>query len=116
MVVVGHAAEAVADRAADLEKRHGVRLDLVHNDRAEEWNNAYSLWLAREYFRAGRAAGQRRHRAPGQRGEDAAGRAQRPDGHPADVILALDTVKQLADEEMKVVLDERGAAASGSPS
>ena len=25
----------------------------MHNDRAEEWNNAYSLWLAREYFAGG---------------------------------------------------------------
>jgi choline kinase len=25
----------------------------VDNDRAQEWNNAYSLWLAREHFAAG---------------------------------------------------------------
>ena len=25
----------------------------MHNDRALEWNNAYSLWLAREHFRHG---------------------------------------------------------------
>src|ERR1700683_4283971 len=45
VIVVGY--------AADLERDHGVRLTLVHNDRAEEWNNAYSLWLAREHFAAG---------------------------------------------------------------
>ena len=45
VVVVGYAAEAVEERQAALEHRHGVRLTLVHNDKAEEWNNAYSLWL-----------------------------------------------------------------------
>ena len=53
VVVVGYAAEAVAVRAAALEQEHGVTLTLVHNDRAEEWNNAYSLWLARDHFAAG---------------------------------------------------------------
>ena len=47
VVVVGYAAGVVRDRAAALEREHGVRLTLVDNDRAEEWNNAYSLWLAR---------------------------------------------------------------------
>ena len=53
VVVVGYAASAIADRAPDLERRHGVALELVYNDRAEEWNNAYSLWLAREHFGRG---------------------------------------------------------------
>ena len=53
VIVVGYAAGAVRDRAAALERAHGVRLTLVDNDRAEDWNNAYSLWLAREHFAAG---------------------------------------------------------------
>jgi len=53
VIVVGYAADAVRDRAASLERAHGVRLTLVDNDRAEDWNNAYSLWLAREHFAAG---------------------------------------------------------------
>ena len=53
VIVVGYAADAVRDRLAGLEREHGVRLTLVDNDRAEEWNNAYSLWLAREHFAAG---------------------------------------------------------------
>ena len=53
VIVVGYAAGAVRDRLAGLEREHGVRLTLVDNDRAEEWNNAYSLWLAREHFGAG---------------------------------------------------------------
>ena len=52
-IVVGYAASRVADRQAELEAAYGVRLTLVHNDRAEEWNNAYSLWLAREHFAQG---------------------------------------------------------------
>src|SRR5215203_3514612 len=34
-VVVGYAAQAVADRQEALERRYGVRLSLVYNDRAE---------------------------------------------------------------------------------
>ena len=49
-VVVGYRADAVEARKPALEERHGVRLTLVHNDKAEEWNNCYSLWLAREHF------------------------------------------------------------------
>ena len=109
VVVVGYASEVVADRAADLEKKHGVSLDLVHNDRAEEWNNAYSLWLAREYFGRGvlLVNGDTVHPVSIEETLLAA-RAQ---GGQADLILAIDTVKQLADEEMKVALDERGLLA-----
>ena len=46
VLVAGFAAERLSERAADLERRHGVQLELVFNDRAEDWNNAYSLWLA----------------------------------------------------------------------
>ena len=108
VIVVGHAAHAIADRAADLEATHGVTLELVHNGRALEWNNAYSLWLAREYFSHGALLvnGDTVHPVSVEktllaaRGSGAAGRAR--------VILAVDNVKALADEEMKVVLDARG--------
>jgi choline kinase len=105
-VVVGYAADAIADRASDLEKRHGVTLELVHNDRAEEWNNAYSLWLAREYFGQGvlLVNGDTVHPVSVENTLLAA----REQAGQAGVILALDTVKKLADEEMKVILDERG--------
>src|SRR3954452_4177177 len=53
VVVVGYAAEAVEDRREVLQRRYGVRLTLVHNDKAEIWNNAYSLWTAREHFGEG---------------------------------------------------------------
>jgi choline kinase len=109
VVVVGYAAAAVADRAPDLERRYGVELELVYNDRAEEWNNAYSLWLAREHFGRGvlMVNGDTVHPASVEQTLLAA----RKPGLAPDLILAVDTVKALADEEMKVVVDERGLLA-----
>ena len=108
IVVVGYAAWAVADRAAELEQRHGVTLDLVHNDRAEEWNNAYSLWLAREHFGRGVLLinGDTVH--PVSVEKTLLATAESESGRQADVIIAIDDVKQLAQEEMKVVLGARG--------
>lgn len=109
VVVVGYAAAAVADRVPDLQRRHGVSLDLVHNDRAEEWNNAYSLWLAREHFGKGvlMVNGDTVHPASVEQGLLAARNGELG----TDLILAIDNVKKLADEEMKVVIDERGLLA-----
>jgi choline kinase len=109
VVIVGYAAGAIADRAAELERCHGVVLELVHNDRAEEWNNAYSLWLAREHFGSGvlMVNGDTVHPASVER---AVLGARKPD-LAADLILAVDTVKKLGDEEMKVVADGRGLLA-----
>ncbi len=104
-VVVGYAADAVRDRRDALERRHGVRLDLVHNDRAEQWNNAYSLWLARDYFPEGvlLVNGDTVHPASV---EETLLAARGP-----EILLALDRRKKLADEEMKVVLDSDGRLA-----
>ena len=106
VVLVGYAAQAVADRVPALERRHNVALELVYNDKAEEWNNAYSLWLGREHFSKGVLLinGDTVHPVSVERTLMAASEA----GTGADLILALDDVKQLADEEMKVVLNERG--------
>jgi choline kinase len=106
VVIVGYAAAAVAERVPELERRHSVALELVHNERAEEWNNAYSLWLAREHFRKGilQVNGDTVHPVSVERTLLAARQA----GSGADLILAIDDLKKLADEEMKVVLDERG--------
>src|SRR5581483_9552464 len=53
VIVTGVAGHRVKNRKSELERTHGVRLELLVNDRAEEWNNAYSLWLAREVMRDG---------------------------------------------------------------
>ena len=110
VVLVGYAAVAVADRVPALQRKYGVAIELVHNDRAEEWNNAYSLWLARAHFGAGvlLVNGDTVHPVSVERTLLAARAAHQG---AADLILALDDVKQLADEEMKVTLDERGLMA-----
>ncbi|PZG36172.1 nucleotide sugar-1-phosphate transferase [Spongiactinospora gelatinilytica] len=103
VVVVGYAAQAVHERKADLERRHGVRLTLVHNDKAEEWNNAYSLWCAREHFAQGALLVNGDTVHPVSIEETLL-------GAPAttDLLLAVDDVKTLAEEEMKVTLSPEG--------
>jgi choline kinase len=101
VVVTGFAAERVAERAPDLERRHGVRLELVFNDRAEEWNNAYSLWLARHAFADGILL------VNGDTVHPASVEERLLDARGPDVLLAVDQEKPLGPEEMKVVLSER---------
>jgi choline kinase len=109
VIVVGYAAAVVADLTAVLERRHGIAIELVHNDRAEEWNNAYSLWLAREHFGRGVLLinGDTVHPVSVEKTLLAARDADQA-GQAASVTLAIDDVKQLADEEMKVILNSRG--------
>lgn len=106
VVVVGYAADAVEARRVALERRHGVSLTLLHNDRAEEWNNAYSLWLARGCFAGGTlfVNGDTVHPVAV---EEALLERRDPDG--PGVVLAVDDVKPLGDEEMKVQLGAEGA-------
>lgn len=110
VLVVGYAAEAIEARRPDLERTHGVRLELVYNDRATKWNNCYSLWLARQYFGDGvlLSNGDTVH----PRSVEDAMLASRG----AAVSLAVDTVKSLGAEEMKLTLggDERVARISKS--
>jgi choline kinase len=104
-VVVGYRKEAVYERKEALEKKHGVKLTLVDNDKAEEWNNAYSLYCARDVIKQGAllANGDTVHPVSVEKTLlDARGNGQK-------IILALDTVKHLDEEEMKVVTDpEKG--------
>ncbi len=108
VIVVGHAAHAIADRVAGLEAAHGISLELVHNDRALEWNNAYSLWLAREYLARGALLvnGDTVHPVSVEKSLLAASEAG-GDGR-GRVLIAVDDAKPLAAEEMKVVVDDRG--------
>jgi choline kinase len=103
-IVIGYRGEAVRERRAAFEAKYGVRLHLVQNDKAEEWNNAYSLWCARDYLRQGviLANGDTVHPVSVERTLLA---AREREGYTGRVVLALDTVKSLADEEMKVVWD-----------
>ncbi|SDS51310.1 NTP transferase domain-containing protein [Actinopolymorpha singaporensis] len=102
-VVVGYAAQAVHERRDHLERTHGVTLDLIHNDRATTWNNCYSLWCARHLFPQGclLANGDTVH--PVQVEHALLAAVSPGAGAAPDLLLALDTVKPLAEEEMKVV-------------
>jgi choline kinase len=103
VIVVGYAAGAVEERQAALEKRHGVNITLVHNDKAEIWNNAYSMWVAREHMADGviMLNGDTVHPVTVEESLLAARGPQ--------MLLALDTEKVLADEEMKVQVDDAKA-------
>ncbi|MFJ5154677.1 sugar phosphate nucleotidyltransferase [Streptomyces sp. NPDC088353] len=100
-IIVGYRKEAVYERKAALERKYGLKLTLIDNDKAEEWNNAYSLWCGRDVLKDGviLANGDTVHPVSVEKTLLAA----RGDGKK--IILALDTVKSLADEEMKVVVD-----------
>jgi choline kinase len=101
-VVVGYCASAVEERKDAFEQKYGVRITLVHNDKAEEWNNAYSLWLARDFFAEGALLvnGDTVHPVSVEHTL----LAQRGPG----ILLAIDDVKKLADEEMKTIFDADG--------
>lgn len=102
VIVVGYAADAVRMRQAELAEKYGVTLTLVDNDKAEEWNNAYSLWLAREHFSRGvlLVNGDTVHPVSVEK-------TLLAERGPA-VLLAVDTLKPLAEEEMKTTFDAAG--------
>jgi choline kinase len=105
VIVVGYRAEAVEARKAALEAAYGVALTLVHNDKAEEWNNAYSMWLARDHFSKGILM------VNGDTVHPVSVEKTLLSGRGPDILLAVDNVKTLADEEMKVTLDSTGRLA-----
>jgi choline kinase len=98
-VVVGYKAAAIERLVPELERETGLALELVHNDHAEDRNNAYSLWCARESLREGfiLANGDTLHPVSVEHDLLAFASADR-------IALAVDTVKSLGDEEMKVEL------------
>jgi choline kinase len=102
VIVVGHAASAVEDRLPAMKERHGLDITLLHNDRPQ-WNNAYSLWLARNVFASGAMLvnGDTVHPVQVEHSLLAERSAQ--------LRLTIDTRKSLTDEAMKVTLDGSGA-------
>jgi choline kinase len=104
-VVVGYAADAVAERLPGLQRRYGVSLELVYNEKAEDWNNAYSLWCARDLLAEGvlLSNGDTVHPVSVEE------RLLASEGEP--VRIAVDDRKTLAFEEMKIELDPDGGVA-----
>jgi choline kinase len=96
VIVTGHAHDRLAERVPALERRHGLKLELVYNEKALEWNNCYSLWCAREAFSEGvlLANGDTVHPASV---EESLLAARGP-----ELLIAVDDVKPLGAEEMKV--------------
>jgi choline kinase len=102
VIVVGYRADAVHARRAELQTRHRVTLTLITNDRAEEWNNAYSLWLARDHYRGGALL------VNGDTVHPVSVEQTLLSRRGQGVLLAVDAVKRLGEEEMKVVVDRAG--------
>jgi choline kinase len=101
-IVTGFGAARVDELVPELEERHGLQLRPIFNDRAEEWNNAHSLWLAREAFADGALLvnGDTVHPSSVETrllGEGANG-----------LLLAIDPANPPDEEAMKVSLDADG--------
>src|SRR3954471_21948791 len=96
VVITGYQAQRIEERVEALQERHGLRVELVFNPRFD-WNNAYSLWSAREHFSRGvlLANGDTVHPASVQERLLAARGG-------TDLVLAVDQEKALGAEEMKV--------------
>ncbi len=96
VVVTGYAADRVRERVPELERRHGLAIELVFNPKALEWNNAYSLWCARECFAEGVLL------ANGDTVHPAAVQERLLAARGPELVIAVDQEKPLAQEEMKV--------------
>lgn len=102
-ITVGHAAERIREHAPVLESRYGVTVTIVDNDKPH-WNNAYSLWTAREHYRDGAVLvnGDTVHPTSIERSLLAAAETD------PRLLIALDDHKTLTDEAMKVRVGEGG--------
>jgi choline kinase len=96
VIVTGYAHDRLAERAPALERRHGVTLELVYNPKALEFNNAYSLWCAREAFAEGVVL------ANGDTVHPASVEERLLAARGPDMVIAVDDEKPLGEEEMKV--------------
>ena len=104
-IVTGFAANRIEDSAAAMEQRHGVNVHLIHNDRGEIWNNAYSVWTAREWFAEPVVLVNSDTVHPVSVERDIIATASGRDG----LFLAVDTVKRLGDEYLEFQVFTREA-------
>jgi len=96
VVVTGFAAHRITDAKPELERRHAVRLELIFNPKAEEWNNAYSLWCARDALGAGAVL------VNGDTVHPASVEERVLEARGPGLVLAVDDEKTLGEEEMKL--------------
>ena len=101
-LVVGHASEEVGRRRADFESNYGLEIELIDNPDHAVLNNAYSLWLG-----LGEISGDCLV-ANGDTLLIGAAVRRLIDAPAAGLVLAIDSRKALADEEMKVTFDSSG--------
>ena len=102
VVVTGFAAHRITELESELERRHGVKLELIFNPKAEEWNNAYSLWCAREALTEGVIL------VNGDTVHPASVEERVLEARGPDIVLAVDDQKTLGEEEMKLHLTDDG--------
>jgi choline kinase len=102
VVVSGYAHDRLAERVPELERRHGLKVELVYNPKALEWNNAYSLWCAREAFAEGVLL------ANGDTVHPASVEETLLSSRGPEVLIAVDDSKPLGEEEMKVHVTAEG--------
>lgn len=102
VIVTGFAAHRIDERLPELERSYGLNLHTVFNDKAEQWNNAYSLWVARTWLGEGALLvnGDTVH-PPGVE-------ATLLDARGPDILLAVDDAKPLGEEEMKLLRGDDG--------
>jgi choline kinase len=96
VIVTGHAADRLQERVPELERRHGLALELVYNPKALEWNNAYSLWCVRDAFAEGMLL------ANGDTVHPAGVEERLLAARGPELVIAVDDQKRLGEEEMKV--------------
>src|SRR5215207_4881823 len=102
VIVTGYAHERLAGRVPELQRRHGLELELVFNPKALEWNNAYSLWCARDAFAEGVLL------ANGDTVHPPSVEASLLEARGPELVIAVDDIKPLGEEEMKVHITAEG--------
>lgn len=96
VVVTGFGTDVVQAAVPELQRRTGLRLHLLQNKRWASANNAYSLWLAREFFAEGVLL------CNGDTFHPVSVPSSLLTAPPLPMQLAVDAEKVLGEEEMKV--------------
>jgi choline kinase len=102
-VVTGHQSAVIEESMPELERRHRVSLRLIFNPRFAAWNNAYSLWCARELFTHGALL------VNGDTVHPQLVEERMIATESNELVLAVDRTQPVAAEAMKVQLSPGGS-------